>query len=320
MTAPLDPTKFAAARFAFLEGVADDADLPKIAARLAVKLASKYLRAETGGVAWPSIKSLCADLNVAADSAIRKALSAMVARGHLSAEYVSGATTRYSLAPKYFGTTPAHNDSQTPLQNEAGSDDTPPIFEAGTPVSFEADTPLQNEAGTPPIFEATSTGQGFPDNEYRTLNSGQRDSPPSPSRDRKPSERARAKARPPSPADSPADGFEEFWQAYPLKVGKIGAEKAFRKALGGGANPEEITLGAMRYAAERDREPDPAKRRKHTKHPAGWLNDGRWADDPAPAPAPVHGGLPIFGGGYAAPRHNPREGHGFRVMRVGEFQ
>ena len=180
---------------------------------------------------------------------------------------------------------------------------------------------------SPRLSYTTSRDMTFPDNESRTLKSGQGDSPPSPSRIRnEPSGGARAKPRPPSPAQTPSrrdnspDGFAAFWNAYPRHVGKIAAEKAFRKALGGGANPEEITLGAMRFAAERDREPDPAKRERFTPHPATWLNAGRWADDPAPAPSPADGGLPMFGGGYAAPRANPREGHGFRVMRVGEFQ
>ena len=36
----------------------------------------------------------------------------------------------------------------------------------------------------------------------------------------------------------------------------------------------------MRYAAERLREPDEAARTKFTAHPATWLNQHRWLDEP----------------------------------------
>lgn len=277
---PLDQSEFASAKFAFLAGVADDVSLPKIAARLAVKLATKYLHSDTGGVAWPSIKTLCEDLSVSADSAVRKALSSMVARGHLNADHVAGATTRYSIADRYFEAEQSRNKPRTPLQNEAGSNETPPIFEADSPVTFEADTPLQNEADTPPIFEATITGEISPDIDHRILITG-KDSPPTPSRRRKPAERDLL-------ADEEAriaeQQFDRFWSSYPRHVGKAEARKAFIKAIADGAGAAEITLGAMRYAAERDREQDPVRRVKYTAHPATWLNKKRWEDEPEPAP------------------------------------
>jgi len=322
MTTPLDPTKFAAAKFAFLEAVSDDAELPKIAGRLAIKLATKYMRAEAGGEAWPSIRTLCADLSVSADSAIRKALSAMATRGHLAAEPVAGGTTRYRIAARYFGGARPVQEVATPLQNEEGSETTPPIFEAETPVSFEAGTPPENEAGTPPIFEATNTGHRNPVNETRTMKSGQGDSLPSLSHDRKPAKLAKSESPPPrrkeSPRrESPPDGFEEFWGAYPRHVAKLAARKAFQRAVRAGATPDEIAAGAIRFAAEREaQEPDPGRRERFTPYAATWLNDGRWADDPA-SPQPVFGGLSILGD--APVRRNPREGHGFRVMGVGGF-
>jgi hypothetical protein len=314
MTAPLDPTKFAAAKFAFLEAISDDAELPKIAGRLAIKLATKYMRAEAGGEAWPSIRTLCADLSVSADSAIRKALSAMATRGHLAAEPVAGGTTRYRIAARYFGGARPVQEVATPSQNEEGSEATPPIFEAGTPVSFETGTPPENEAETPPIFEATNTGHRNPVNETRTKKSGQGDSHPSLSLNLFPAK----EPEPPRRKESPPDGFEEFWAAYPLHVGKPDARKAFQRAVRRGASPEEITAGAMRYAAARDREPDPVARYKFTANPARWLNAGRWEDDPAPQPSPAFGALSGFEG---SPRHrpNPREGFGFRAMGVEEL-
>ena len=73
------------------------------------------------------------------------------------------------------------------------------------------------------------------------------------------------------------DFFEEFYQAFPKKRDKLAAEKAFRRAVANGTDPQEIVRGAMRYAAERAGQ-DP----KFTKHPTTWLNGGCWMDEPTP--------------------------------------
>jgi hypothetical protein len=70
--------------------------------------------------------------------------------------------------------------------------------------------------------------------------------------------------------------FDEFWDAYPKKVEKVAAEKAWLAALNAGVDPAEITAGARRYATERDGED-----RRYTKHPATWLTKGCWDDEPA---------------------------------------
>ena len=75
-----------------------------------------------------------------------------------------------------------------------------------------------------------------------------------------------------------ADGFAEFWQAYPRRVAKGAAEEAYRQIIRNREATEgELLAGAMRYAAERDRE-DP----RFTKHPATWLNGKCWTDEPPP--------------------------------------
>lgn len=70
--------------------------------------------------------------------------------------------------------------------------------------------------------------------------------------------------------------FEEFWQVYPLRVGKQKAKKAFAKALGEVAF-EDILAGAKRYKA------DPNRVEAFTKHPTTWLTSGGWDDEPLPA-------------------------------------
>lgn len=72
-----------------------------------------------------------------------------------------------------------------------------------------------------------------------------------------------------------ADRFDEFWEVVPKKVGKQAARKAWAKATKA-TDPDVIIAGMKRY---RD---DPNRSDAFTKNPQGWLNDGRWEDDPLP--------------------------------------
>lgn len=71
---------------------------------------------------------------------------------------------------------------------------------------------------------------------------------------------------------TPAMLFDEFWAAYPKKVGKPAAAKNFAKAIKSGADPERIIEGARRYAKTE------AVQRGFVKFPQGWLTDQRWND------------------------------------------
>jgi hypothetical protein len=71
--------------------------------------------------------------------------------------------------------------------------------------------------------------------------------------------------------------FNEFWSAYPKRVAKAAAKKRFEVLIRRGVNPDDLIAGARRYALERHGQ-DP----QFTKQPDGWLNAGRWEDEPAP--------------------------------------
>lgn len=73
-----------------------------------------------------------------------------------------------------------------------------------------------------------------------------------------------------------AELFDEFWTAYPRKVGKPAARKAWAKARRR-ENPHAIIAAAHRYRDDPNRDPE------FTKHPGPWLNDDRWNDPPLPA-------------------------------------
>lgn len=80
-------------------------------------------------------------------------------------------------------------------------------------------------------------------------------------------------SRSPQVSDDDPD-WAAFWGAYPRKVGKGQARKAWAKAIKT-TDPAEIITAAKRYAGQRRGE-DP----QFTAHPATWLNGERWADQP----------------------------------------
>lgn len=68
------------------------------------------------------------------------------------------------------------------------------------------------------------------------------------------------------------DEFDQFWRLYPLRVGKLAAVKAYAKARKT-ASQDEILQGVSRYVEHKPEWQAYA-------HPATWLNQGRWADEP----------------------------------------
>lgn len=119
-----------------------------------------------------------------------------------------------------------------------------------------------------PPFDGHSRGLSNP-REDSTLDQGSRKGPKDLSSSGKPD-------RSPSDADSLSGGFTEFWQAYPRKVAKPQAVKAWRKL-----KPDTQTLTGMLAGLERDRRSDQWLRDggQFIPHPATWLNGRRWEDE-----------------------------------------
>jgi hypothetical protein len=78
----------------------------------------------------------------------------------------------------------------------------------------------------------------------------------------------------PSLAPLAEDQFEAFWKAYPRRVERRAAEKAWRAALKRKTTPEQIITAARAYA-DRTRDTEP----RFVKHPASWLNAGAYDDE-----------------------------------------
>lgn len=75
---------------------------------------------------------------------------------------------------------------------------------------------------------------------------------------------------PPKGGSSPKD-FDQFWEAYPAKIGKKAAQRAWAKAKDRPPLPD-LLAALSRYRATKP--PD-----RDWCNPATWINQGRWDDE-----------------------------------------
>ena len=80
---------------------------------------------------------------------------------------------------------------------------------------------------------------------------------------------------------SPSTGFDEFWDAYPRKVGKKKARAKFAAAVKAAGDAQRIIDGAERLACDPNL-PD----KQFIPHPTTWLERGGWDDEPLPDRTP----------------------------------
>ena len=73
--------------------------------------------------------------------------------------------------------------------------------------------------------------------------------------------------------------FDEFWNAYPRKLDKAKAFRAFKSALRR-ASFEDILAGVIAYRN------DPARNTDFTTYPATWLNADSWENAAGSGPSP----------------------------------
>lgn len=76
-----------------------------------------------------------------------------------------------------------------------------------------------------------------------------------------------------APASAREDRFTEFWMAYPKKVAKGAAERAWAKAVK--TTDPDVILAGLQAQAPRLRSVDP----QFVKHPSTWLNSTSWEDE-----------------------------------------
>lgn len=87
-------------------------------------------------------------------------------------------------------------------------------------------------------------------------------------------------SKPPISPKGDGGGFDQFWLAYPKKVGKGAAEKAFAKARLNGHLPEVLkSIESQKRSEQWQKEGG-----QYIPNPATWLNQKRWEDgEPAKA-------------------------------------
>jgi hypothetical protein len=76
--------------------------------------------------------------------------------------------------------------------------------------------------------------------------------------------------------NKPDELFDEFWTAYPRKLDKAKAFRAFKSALKR-ASFEDILAGVLLYRSDPKRDPE------FTKYPATWLNSDSWENTHEPS-------------------------------------
>lgn len=87
----------------------------------------------------------------------------------------------------------------------------------------------------------------------------------------------RESKRPSSSPAAPSMEFDQFWAQYPRKVGKLAAQKAFSRAT------KLTTVESIHSALRNLQQEMRGKDQQFIPHPATWLNQGRWDDEPTRA-------------------------------------
>lgn len=84
-----------------------------------------------------------------------------------------------------------------------------------------------------------------------------------------------------SERESRSDRFDDFWDAYPRKVGKKKARVKFAAAVKAAGDAQRVIDGALRLAADPN-----LPEKQFIPHPTTWLERGGWDDEPLPSRSP----------------------------------
>jgi hypothetical protein len=241
-----------------------DADISDRAVRLYGVL-RRY--ADQQGRAFPSRRTLADRLHVADPKVVDRALADLVQIGAVVVERTGGAPGQAWTANRYLVRhTRPRGRTTTPLVVDGPhleTDDTlfSQVNPSGrsttrgrttTPLVVDGPHPMWSNGHTPSGRTTTSPSGRTTTRTRATTNQSQTTNPPNP----------------PSGGE---DAFDEFWSAYPKKVGKQAARRAWAKATRR-ADPDKIIAAVREY-------PFDLSRIRYEKDPATWLNAGSWEDD-----------------------------------------
>jgi hypothetical protein len=248
---------------------------------VAVELSDYFNEDDNGGRAWPGLRTLGDPIGLHEVSVLR-AMRRLEVGGHL--RVVPGRPGRGQTNQYWMAIKPAAGQVLDAAKPAAGqvSDKNKPANQSGKPAN----------QSKKPAGRQQNHSKNHSKNHSRDI-----DSPPAGDFFKKESGEENNKKN--TDATTGAARFGEFWTAYPKKVGKLDAERAFAKALQR-AGADELIAGARRYAGERS-----GQDQKFTKHPATWLNKGCWGDEPSATGPPIIDG--ITGEPVEAPRRRNRD-------------
>jgi hypothetical protein len=261
-------------RAAFMQRVSAP-NIPPHAFKLAWLIGYRYINRDTR-VTFVAQATIARDLNVSVRSVQRlldilQPLGLMIAVGHGP----NRASTYWINPDKATAVSPFKRENTTPLSpiDERKGDTRvakrrQPVHEKATPVS---PLPIKNPKKKEPREESDSRAPVF-----ASLGVSETQATAGLVETEERGRRGRKKKK--ETAES-AETFESFWQAYPKRVAKEAARKAYDKAIEGGVTGATLLAGAQRYAVERQGQPP-----RYTKHPATWLNAGCWEDELSGAP------------------------------------
>ncbi len=239
--------------------------------------------------AWPTRSRLSDDTEVPVRT-VARALAALEEKGLITRVGTKEATNaviwRMNVEVEITAKL-AHSPSQT-----------------GTPPQAKmAHPPQAKMAHTKLTIESSSQVQASSSNSQARERAESHDDQPSLLSSERPSPRTTIAAK--KASVDPMKGFDAFYRAYPRKVGRGAAERAWMSAIRSGATLETICAG-LQWQIPKLREADPEFR----PHPATWLNGKRYLDEP---PAHLRPGYrqrmgsyePSPEGGYDDPADDP---------------
>ena len=209
--------------------------------------------ANDSGVCWPSIGRIAWKLECS-DATVQRAIRDLKDMQVVTVSTRDGHSNVYrvdlSKLPKK---EPYQAPISTPLQN-----DTP--LQTDTPRGLQTDTPtpLQNEGGGP-LQNDTHNRKGNHKNEPSIEPSVNHHTESD-------TEREYQQAV-----------FDKWYDAYPRKVRKADARKAFAKVI------KTIPLTTLIEAVENQKQGEQWRDPKYIPHPATWLNREGWEDEVIPA-------------------------------------
>ena len=250
-------SSFVQANFVWLDQVRADAELTPLAFMLAYVLAN--LVNDRKGYAWPSVARLAAECHVTKNG-VKKVIRRLVERGHLSVELGTGRgkTNCYRWIIK--------NDRRQ--NHRAGRDDDP---RSQRDEKEQRSLPLSDEKWAT-IVTPSQSERGNCGSEKGQLAFQKGVTPVAPTLSNESIYDPIYRLSTPWHVQIMSTAFDDFWRAYPKKVARTDAMRAFERAARL-APVNEIIRGATRYAAERAGEDT-----RYTKHAATWLNKACWSD------------------------------------------